>query len=86
MVIQMNQLKRSNFAFILGVLVIFMFMLQVIPISATNMTIPNESTTKTINIDKFKLHRSDSPICREWTEDFKLIIELSRKGIGFRKR
>lgn len=45
-----------------------------------------EATTRTINTDKFKLHKSFSPICREWTEDFKLIIELSRKGIGFRKR
>ncbi len=46
----------------------------------------NEIAYRTIDIDKIKYHKSLSPICREWTEDFKLIVELSRKGIGFRKR
>lgn len=40
---------------------------------------------KTINLDRIKWHKSLSPICREWTPDFKLTIELSRNGIGLKK-
>lgn len=46
----------------------------------------SENTIKTVNVDKIKYHRSLSPICREWTEDFKLTIELSRQNIGLKKR
>ncbi len=40
------------------------------------------SAAKTIYLNKIKWHKSLSPICRPWSEDFKLTIELSRQGIG----
>lgn len=58
-------------------------------INTSHLTVGNEShlsEAKVVNLDKIKWHKSLSPICREWTNDFKLIIELSRHGIGFKKK
>lgn len=46
----------------------------------------NQQVSKSINLDKVKWRKSLSPICRDWTPDFRLIIELSRHGVGFKKR
>tara|TARA_R110000868_G_scaffold183422_2_gene424713 strand:- start:10472 stop:11473 length:1002 start_codon:yes stop_codon:yes gene_type:complete len=46
----------------------------------------NEPVTKSINLNKIKWKKSLSPICRDWQPDFQMIIELSRHGIGFKKR
>lgn len=50
----------------------------------TSRLICNEDAqaAKTIHTDKIKWHKSLSPICRPWSDDFKLTIELSRQGIG----
>ena len=37
-----------------------------------------------VDLNKIKFQKSLSPICREWTNDFKLVIELSRHNIGFK--
>jgi hypothetical protein len=39
---------------------------------------------KIINVDKIKYKKSFSPLCREWTPDFQLIMELSRQGVSFK--
>lgn len=40
---------------------------------------------KIINLNKIKWKKTLSPICKEWTPNFQLVIELSRHGVEVRK-